>query len=155
MSAHDKSTCTRSTLATTSPIVVNRFSQSIILLVFFFKTTIRLVNVNVHLFLMQHRYFFFVAIKTCSSVESMSLALQNMYSSRIARLLSESRLSTSQRRFEFEEGVYDVCDNDRETAPAIDKLLKINPTGAVLKNTIWVDDGFVICAVGDVTFWLD
>jgi len=55
----------------------------------------------------------------------------------------------------FEEGLYDSCGNDRGAAPAVNKSLKTGPADAVLKDTVWVDDGFVICAVDDVTFWFD
>ena len=39
--------------------------------------------------------------------------------------------------------------------PAVDKSVKTGPPGAVLEDTAWVDDGFVTCAVDDVTSLLD
>ena len=85
----------------------------------------------------------------------MSLALWNMWSWSVARSLSESRLSTLSKRFEFEEDVEVACGDGNGAAPAVNKSLKTNPGGAAPEDTAWVDGELVICAVDDVRVWFD
>ena len=73
----------------------------------------------------------------------------------IARSSGESRLSTSRRRFGFEDGVEVACGDDRGPMLAIDKSAEIGTAGAALEDASWVDDEFFICADEDVAVWFD
>ena len=64
-------------------------------------------------------------------------------------------MSTSWRRFGFEEGVEVACGDDWGAAPTVNKSVKTGPAGIVLDDTSWVDDEFVTCAVDNVTVWFD
>ena len=47
-----------------------------------------------------------------------------------------------------------ACGDDRGGAPAVNKSVKTGPAGAVLEDTSWIDDEFVVmCAVDDVIVW--
>jgi hypothetical protein len=64
-------------------------------------------------------------------------------------------LSTSGRRFGFEDGAEVACGDDRGPILAIDKSAETGMAGAALEDASWMDDEFVICADDDVGVWFD